>query len=86
MTFIKAAVVASGLLLAVGLSLHMAGTDSLSATLLAAGLMLLMAIPATRVVIMIGERLRERDWPFVVVTALVLVELAITLVLATRRV
>jgi uncharacterized membrane protein len=86
MTAIKGGVVLSGILLAAGLALHVAGNATLSAPLLAAGLILLMTLPATRVVIAIVERMRERDWPFVLVTALVLVELAITLVLATRRI
>ena len=86
MIAVKATVVVSGILLALGLTLHVAGTVSLSATVLAAGLMLLMAVPVMRIFITIAEWIREKDWPFAAVTLVVLVELTIALLLATRRV
>lgn len=86
MLLLKAALVVSGLCLATGLALHVGAVTDLSATLLAAGLMILMVIPVARVLVAAGERLREQDWQFVAVTAVVLVELSIALWLASLRV
>ena len=44
--------------------------------LLNAGLIILMATPVGRVVISVGEYFLERDWVFVVLTTIVLLELA----------
>jgi Protein of unknown function (DUF1634). len=43
--------------------------------LLNAGLIILMATPVGRVVISVGEYVLERDWVFVVLTTIVLLEL-----------
>ena len=86
MIVVKAAVAVTGLLLAAGLALHMAdGGDGLSATLLAAGLIVLMMTPAVRVLFAVAEWVRARDWQFVLVTLIVLVELSVTLWLAANR-
>ena len=83
---VKGAVLASGAALAGGLILHLALPDhSAARSLLAIGLMLLMCIPAARVVIATAERVRRRDWYFVVATLVVLVELCLALWLASRR-
>ena len=86
MTVIKGGVLVSGALLAVGLLLHVVGIRSLSATVLAGGLILLMAVPVMRIFITIAEWVQQYDWRFVTVTLVVLVELAIALMLATQRV
>jgi uncharacterized membrane protein len=83
---VRGAVLASGAALASGLVLHIARGDHPAARLLLAiGLMLLMSIPAARVVIATAERVRRRDWYFVVATLVVLVELCLALWFASRR-
>lgn len=84
---VKAGVLAAGLALAMGLLLHvLRGDQPASRSLLATGLVLLMAVPAVRVVIATAERVRRRDWYFVAATLLVLVELSLTMWFASRRV
>ena len=75
---VKAGIAVSGAALAAGLLLH-------SPLLLAIGLIVLMATPATRVVLATAERIRRRDWQFVAITLLVIVELSAVLWLATTR-
>ncbi len=84
--FVRGAVLASGAALACGLLLHVArGEETASRSLLALGLMLLMSIPAARVLIAAADRVRKRDWYFVVATLVVLVELCVALWFASRR-
>lgn len=84
---VKAGVVASGAILAAGLVLHMLDADQPAArALLAIGLMLLMSVPALRVILATAERMRRRDWYFVIATVLVLVELSVALWFAAGRV
>ena len=83
---VKAGVALSGVALGAGLALHVAGRTGNAATLLATGLILLMAMPATRVVIAVLERVRIRDWRFVLVTLAVLIELSISMWLAAQKV
>ena len=84
---VKSGVIASGAALATGLLLHVAGGDQpVSRSLLALGLMLLMAVPAVRVIIATVARIRLRDWYFVIATLVVLLELSLTLWFASRRV
>jgi uncharacterized membrane protein len=84
--FVKGAVLASGAALACGLILQVARADHPAArSLLAIGLMLLMCIPAVRVVIATAERVRRQDWYFVVATVVVLMELCLALWFASRR-
>lgn len=83
---VKGDVIASGVMLAAGLALHMAtGDQPTSRFLLALGLILLMSVPALRVVIATAERIRRRDWYFVVATIVVLVELSVTMWFAAAR-
>ena len=83
---VKGAVLTSGAALACGLGLHVARPDHpIAQSLLAIGLILLMGIPAARVVIATAERVRRRDWYFVVATLVVLLELCVALWFASRR-
>lgn len=73
-------VVSFGVALLAGTVLHLVSPGSaLSTTLLQTGLVLLMAAPALRILIAVAERVRRQDWPFVVMTMVVIVELAIVL-------
>ena len=83
---VKGAVLVSGAALACGLGIHLARADQpIARSLLASGLVLLMCIPAARVLIATAERVRRRDWHFVVATLVVLVELCLALWFASRR-
>ncbi len=74
---LRVGVAASSLCLAVGLALSMVPSAAGAAKiLLNAGLIVLMATPVGRVVISVGEYALERDWLFVVLTTIVLLELA----------
>jgi hypothetical protein len=82
----RANVVLFGVALVAGLVLHLVSPDGvLSVRLLQAGLVLLMAAPALRILIAVSERLRRRDWVFVLMTAVVVIELAIVLWRAAAR-
>jgi len=68
--------IASSSLLGIGLAMALAGyRDALARLLLEAGLVILLATPATRVVVSVIAYVRERDWTFVVLTLVVLVAL-----------
>ena len=83
----RAVMVSSGIALAAGLLLHITTAASGAASLvLTVGLMLLMSIPIVRVSAVIVDRLWNRDYQMVVLTALVLVELSVVIVLAMMRV
>lgn len=83
---VKAGVFASGLLLALGLVLHLVQPDRAAApSLLAVGLLVLMAVPAGRLLLASAERIRRRDWLFLLATLLVVVELSLTMWFASRR-
>ena len=84
---VKAGIIASGAILAAGLVLHMLDADQPTArALLAVGLMLLMSVPALRVIAATADRVRRRDWYFVIATILVLVELSVAMWFAAGRV
>ena len=51
----------------------------MSIALLHTGLVLLMTSPAVRILIAVAERIRRQDWPFVLMTVVVVLELAIVL-------
>lgn len=69
-----------GSALSAGLVLHLVAPESLlSVRLVETGLVLLMAAPALRILVAVAERIRRRDWPFVIMTAVVVLELAIVL-------
>lgn len=66
--------------LTTGLVLHLSAPGTrLSVQLLQAGLVALMVAPAARILVAVAERVRRRDWPFVLMTAIVIAELAIVL-------
>lgn len=66
--------------LTAGIVLHIARPGSrMSIALLEAGLVFLMAAPAVRILIAVAERIRRRDWVFVLMTAIIVLELAIVL-------
>jgi uncharacterized membrane protein len=50
--------------------------------LLNAGVVVLLATPIARVVVSIGEYASERDWTFVTLTTIVLVELMVSVIAA----
>ena len=83
---IKGGVFASGVLLALGLALHLARPDQPAArALLAVGLIVLMAVPATRLLLASAERIRRRDGLFLMATFLIVVELSLAMWFASRR-
>jgi uncharacterized membrane protein len=70
-------VAASSVLLAAGLLLSLADRGNrLAGLMLATAIVILLATPAARVVLSVIEYTRERDWPFVALTATVLLTLA----------
>jgi uncharacterized membrane protein len=67
---------ASSVCLAVGLVMALAGVAGGAARLLAeAGLLVLIATPAGRVIVSVVEYIRERDWLFTTLTLIVLAAL-----------
>ena len=73
-------VVSFGVALLAGMVLHLASPGSaLSVRFLQTGLVLLMTAPAVRVLIAVAERIRRQDWPFVLMTLVVILELAFVL-------
>ena len=81
-----ASVVLFGVALSAGMVLHLAAPDSIvSARVLQVGLVALMAAPGVRIVIAVAERIRTRDWPFVLLALTVVIELAIVLWRASDR-
>lgn len=84
---VRAMVVGAGFALAVGLLLHVTGTNARMADeSVRVGLVVLMATPVVRVLIAIAERLRRPDLLYVTVTAIVLLELTVTMWYAMTRV
>ena len=80
---LRAGVTISSLCFAVGLVLSLLGDGSGVATIvLHAGVVVLLATPGARVVVSIVEYANERDWLFVTLTAVVLVELMASAVVA----
>ena len=71
---LRAGVVTSTLALAVGLALSLVRPDAAD-LLLNVGIVLLIATPAARVVLSTIEYSLERDWPFAILTSIVLLEL-----------
>jgi len=75
-----------GLAFAAGLLLHVRRPGSPEASLaLHAGLVLLMASPALRLLIALMERVRRRDWTFVAMTLIVALELTIVMWRASAK-
>ena len=77
---------ASATALVVGLLLQFTTGGSAAATVLRLGLTTLMSIPAVRVAVVVVDRVFKRDYQMVVMTAIVLVELAMVVLLAVKRV
>ena len=78
-------VTVSSACLAIGLGLSMfGGTTGTARLLLNAGLVALMATPVGRVIISVIEYAFERDWVFVLLTTIVLLELVGSLLAALR--
>jgi uncharacterized membrane protein len=82
---LRMGVTTSSVCLAIGLALSLLGAPGAAATtLLTIGLVILMATPVGRVVISVVEYTLERDWFFVVLTSIVLLELLGSVFAATR--
>ena len=75
-----ATVLAFGALLLTGLVLHLLDPGgAASRWMLEAGLAVLMLAPALRLAHAVAERTRRRDWSFVVMALIVVVELALVM-------
>ena len=75
-----ATVIAFGALLLCGLVLHLLDPGgAASRRTLEAGLVTLMVAPAVRLTIAVAEGLRRRDWSFVAMAAIVVLELALVM-------
>jgi uncharacterized membrane protein len=80
-TVLRAGVMISSVCLAVGLALSLIGaTAALANILLQVGIVVLLATPVARVLIV--EYAQQRDWKFTILTAIVLVELLASAVAA----
>jgi len=81
---LRVGVTISSVCLAVGLVLEILGGPAAvaSAALLQAGIIVLVATPVARVIVSTAQYARERDWKFVVLTGIVLVELLASAVAA----
>jgi uncharacterized membrane protein len=85
---LRIGVVTSSVCLGVGLALSWLGAAALSRPLFQIGVLVLLATPVARVVVSMIEYIRERDWTFVMLTAIVLAELtasAVAALLFNRR-
>jgi uncharacterized membrane protein len=79
-------VLVSSACLAAGLvSALVVGETRFARVLLSAGLVLLMATPAARVVLSAVSYLRRRDWLFATLTLIVLLQLLASVIVALRR-
>ena len=77
---------ASTVTLALGLAAtFLAPGHRVTAALLTAGLLVLLLTPVARVVVSVAGYIRERDWPFVLCTGIVLVLLIGSFVAAFGR-
>jgi uncharacterized membrane protein len=79
---LRTGVVASSLCLGVGLVLSLLGVTAFTSVLLNVGIIALLATPVARVLVSIVEYINDRDWAFVALTAVVLVEVAASVVAA----
>jgi uncharacterized membrane protein len=86
---LRAGVTISSICLAAGLIMTLVENAAAADLLLRAGVIILLATPVARVLISIVEYAREHDWTFVVLTAIVLMELmasAVAALVFNRRV
>lgn len=81
---LRGGVALSSTCLAIGLVLSLAGWTRTADALLNVGLVILIATPASRVVISVVEYALERDWVFVGLTSIVLLELVGSLIAALQ--
>jgi len=82
-TVLRAGVIASSACLAVGLLLSLAtGGGPVAGLLLNTGIVVLLATPVARVIVSTAEYIVERDWPFAMLTTIVLLELIASAVAA----
>lgn len=81
---LRGGVIASSALLIVGLLLSLAGAG-LSPAILRAGLVVLLATPIARVAASTLSYLLSKDWLFVILTSIVLLELAVAVLAAINR-
>ena len=73
---LRAGVVASSICLALGLAMALAtGEQGLAPVLLHTGVILLLITPVARVIVSIGQFASARDWTFMGLTIVVLIEL-----------
>jgi uncharacterized membrane protein len=72
---LRAGVTIGSLCLAGGLAMTLVQPGDTAEVLLRVGIIILLATPVARVLISIVEYMREHDWTFVVLTAIVLLEL-----------
>jgi uncharacterized membrane protein len=79
---LRTGVATSSVCLGLGLVLSLIGAASLAQILLNVGVIVLLATPVVRVLVSIAEYISERDWGFVMLTAVVLAELAASAVAA----
>jgi uncharacterized membrane protein len=80
---LRLGIMASSVCLAAGLMVTLVGGgDRIGSRLLTTGLIILLATPVARVVVSIVDYLLERDWLFVVITFIVLIELVSSVVAA----
>ena len=80
---LRVGVITSSVFLALGLGLSLfVPAAAAGSVLLRAGLVILMATPVARVVVSVGEYAIQRDWMFVLLTSIVLIELLASVVAA----
>jgi uncharacterized membrane protein len=73
---LRLGITATTVCLAAGLLLSLLGASHPAELFLETGLVLLLATPVARVVVSVVDYARERDWLFVVLTIVVLLQLA----------
>jgi uncharacterized membrane protein len=82
-TVLRTGVLISTVCLAAGLLLDLSGAwPAAAALLLQVGILVLLATPVARVIVSITQYISQRDWAFVTLTAVVLVELMASVVAA----
>ena len=80
---LRVGVTASSVCLALGLGMSLfASVAAAGHALLHTGLIILMATPVCRVAVSVGEYAMQRDWMFVLLTSIVLIELLASVVAA----
>ena len=80
---LRLGITASSLCLGVGLAMALVGVKAeFARPLLTAGLIVLLATPASRVVVSAVVYMRSRDWLFATLTLIVLLELALSVMAA----